>query len=108
MFPRKSLEASPWEADSGARSNFDKEFIQVMVADHQKDIAEFKKQAASGRGPAEQLAAQTLPTLEKHLRIAAPLKSDEKVGPDNSADVTPRLKSTGGSQPVTPMPERKQ
>jgi putative membrane protein len=50
--------------------DFDHEFIRVMVEDHQKDIAEFKKEAGSGHGPVEQLAAQTLPTLEKHLQMA--------------------------------------
>jgi putative membrane protein len=49
----------------------------VMVEDHQKDIAEFKKEAGSGQGPVPQLAAQTLPTLEKHLRIAQSLKTEK-------------------------------
>jgi putative membrane protein len=57
--------------------DFDKEFVRVMVEDHQKDIAEFKKEAGSGQGPIPQLAAQTLPTLEKHLRIAQSLKTEK-------------------------------
>jgi putative membrane protein len=48
-----------------------------MVEDHQKDIAEFKKEAGSGHGPAQQLATQTLPTLEKHLQIAKSLKAEK-------------------------------
>ena len=55
--------------------DFDREFIRVMVEDHQKDIAEFKKEAESGHGPVEQLAAQTLPTLEKHLQMAQSLSA---------------------------------
>ena len=54
--------------------DFDHEFIRVMVEDHQKDIAEFKKEAG-GHGPVEQLAAQTLPTLEKHLQMAQSLSA---------------------------------
>ena len=56
--------------------DFDKEFIRVMVEDHQKDIAEFKNEAGSGHGPVQQLAAQTLPTLEKHLQIAQSLNAE--------------------------------
>ena len=55
--------------------DFDHEFIRVMVEDHQKDIAEFKKEAGEGHGPVEQLAAQTLPTLEKHLQMAQSLSA---------------------------------
>ncbi|HEY3622457.1 MAG TPA: DUF4142 domain-containing protein [Roseiarcus sp.] len=58
-------------------SDFDKEFIRVMVEDHQKDIAEFKQEAGNGHGPVQQLAAQTLPTLEKHLQIAKSLNAQK-------------------------------
>ena len=57
--------------------DFDKEFVRVMIEDHQKDIAEFKKEAESVHGAVQQLAAQTLPTLEKHLRIAQSLKAEK-------------------------------
>jgi putative membrane protein len=53
--------------------DFDKEFVRVMIRDHQKTIAEFKKEAASGAGTVQQLAAQSVPTLEKHLKIAQSL-----------------------------------
>jgi putative membrane protein len=56
---------------------FDKEFTRVMVEDHQKDIAEFKNEAANGHGPVQQLAAETLPTLEKHLQIAKSLGGEK-------------------------------
>jgi putative membrane protein len=58
-------------------SDFDKEFIRVMVEDHQKDIAEFKQEGGNGHGPVQQLAAQTLPTLEKHLQIAKSLNAQK-------------------------------
>lgn len=52
---------------------FDKSYIKGMVKDHEEDIAEFKKEAASGRdADAKAYAAATLPTLEAHLsRIKA-------------------------------------
>jgi putative membrane protein len=54
---------------------FDKEFSRYMVEDHKKDIAEFKKEADGGHGAVQQLAAQTLPTLEKHLQMAESLSA---------------------------------
>ncbi len=57
--------------------DFDKAFARDMVQDHEKDIAEFKKEAGSGQGPVQQLAAQTLPTLEKHLRMAKSLRAEK-------------------------------
>jgi len=58
---------------SGA--SFDKAFVQHMVADHKKDIAEFRKEANAKSGPASNLAAEQLPTLEKHLQIAEKLQN---------------------------------
>jgi putative membrane protein len=55
-------------------SEFDKEFVQLMVKDHEKDIDEFKEEAASGKGPVQQFASQSLPTLQEHLRIARNLE----------------------------------
>jgi putative membrane protein len=48
---------------------FDKSYVKGMIADHKEDIAEFKKEAASGQdADAKAFAAATLPTLEKHLK----------------------------------------
>ena len=54
---------------------FDKEFVRYMVDDHEKDIAEFREESANGVGPAQKLAAQSLPTLEKHLQMAKSLEA---------------------------------
>ena len=54
---------------------FDHEFVRYMVQDHEKDIAEFRQESQNGPTPAKDLAAQTLPTLEKHLQMAKALKS---------------------------------
>lgn len=51
---------------------FDREFVRYMQEDHRKDIAEFRHEARMG-GPVGQLAAQTLPDLRKHLRMARDL-----------------------------------
>jgi putative membrane protein len=54
---------------SGA--DFDKTYMQAMVKDHHKDISEFQKEANSGsNADLKGFAAQTLPTLQEHLRMA--------------------------------------
>jgi putative membrane protein len=52
---------------------FDREFVRYMVGDHRKDIRDFQEQSR-GRGPAAQLARDTLPTLRKHLDMAMRLQ----------------------------------
>jgi putative membrane protein len=52
-------------------TQFDKEYVQDMVTDHQKDIADFQKEASSGKNASlKDFASRTLPTLKSHLRIA--------------------------------------
>ena len=54
---------------SGAQ--FDKVYMQHMVMDHKKDVAEFQKEANSGKDPqVKQFAQQTLPVLQQHLQMA--------------------------------------
>ena len=50
---------------------FDKHYMDMMVNDHKKDIAEFQKEANSSTQDAfKSFAAKTLPTLQKHLDSA--------------------------------------
>jgi putative membrane protein len=50
---------------------FDRAYIQSMVKDHQKDIAEFQKEASNGSNPdLKNFAAQTVPILQQHLQMA--------------------------------------
>ena len=55
------------KALSGA--TFDRTFASDMVADHRKDINEYRKEAAKD-DPVGRLAKETIPTLEEHLKIA--------------------------------------
>jgi putative membrane protein len=58
---------------------FDKAYMKDMVADHRKDISEFKKESTSGKDPqVKEWASQTLPTLESHLKMAEQVQA--KVG----------------------------
>ncbi|HEY4043120.1 MAG TPA: DUF4142 domain-containing protein [Rhodopila sp.] len=50
---------------------FDTAYMHDMVQDHQKDIADFRKEAADGKDPALRTFAQKhLPVLEQHLQMA--------------------------------------
>ena len=51
--------------------DFDVEYSKMMVEDHQKDIAEFEQEAASGKDPAmKAFAEKYLPVLKHHLQMA--------------------------------------
>lgn len=71
---------------------FDKAYARDMVRDHQKDVAEFKREANSGKDDAiKGFASKTLPTLEDHLKEARQMlqsvsASTEKKGTRGSGD----------------------
>ena len=47
---------------------FDKQYVDMMVDDHQNDVDKFKDEAQNASSPqVRQWAAKTLPTLQKHL-----------------------------------------
>ncbi len=55
---------------------FDRAYMQDMVADHKKDVAEFKRESTSAHSPdLKDWVSGTLPTLESHLQEA------EKIAP---------------------------
>jgi putative membrane protein len=72
----------PWQLDKASRATvarlskltgeaFDKAYMAAMVEDHEKDVADFKTEAKSGKTAAvKDWAARTLPTLEMHLKMA--------------------------------------
>jgi putative membrane protein len=56
---------------------FDKAYVNAMVEDHRKDVADFEKQIASAHDPdVKNFAAKTLPTLKEHLRMVERLQAD--------------------------------
>lgn len=59
----------PFASKTG--DDFDKAFARTAVEDHQKDIAEFEKEASSGNDPdLKNWVSKTLPTLRAHLAEA--------------------------------------
>ena len=61
---------------SGAE--FDRAFLKDAVKDHRKDIAKYQHEANAKDGPASDMAAKQLPTLEKHLRMAENLETGKQ------------------------------
>lgn len=60
---------------------FDRAYMRHMVSDHRKDVAEFEREANSGKDEdVKKFASRTLPTLEDHLNQAESL-SPEKAQP---------------------------
>jgi len=58
---------------------FDKAYIDMMVKDHKKDVAEFQKQAKNGKdADLKSFAASTLPTLQDHLKMVQGIQSTMK------------------------------
>ncbi|MBO4226851.1 DUF4142 domain-containing protein [Bradyrhizobium neotropicale] len=60
-------------------AKFDQEFARHMVADHQKDIAEYKKAAKQSDAAGEYAKAQ-IPVLQEHLDTAKSLSSKKMSG----------------------------
>ena len=53
---------------------FDRAYVQRMVKDHEEAVAQFAKEAKEGRNAElKAYAAQELPTLQDHLRLARDL-----------------------------------
>ncbi len=59
-------------------TDFDQEFVNYMVQDHQKDIAEFTKEVDAKDGKVSNLATKQLPVLKKHLAIAQSLQNSKQ------------------------------
>lgn len=59
---------------------FDKAYMADMVKDHKSDVAAFRNESKTGKDPqVRSFAADTLPTLEDHLKNA------QKVAPNGRA-----------------------
>ena len=65
----KVVSPAPLVAKSG--TDFDQEFVKMIIQDHQNDIAAFEKEASFGSDPdLKNWASKALPTLRAHLTEA--------------------------------------
>jgi len=72
--------------------SFDRAYAREMVSDHQKDVAEFQKEAKSGKNDSvKSFAAKTAPTLEDHLKMAR----DMEQSVSQTSSKTSKSKSNG-------------
>jgi putative membrane protein len=68
-------------ADKMSDANFDQEYMDDMVKDHEKDVAAFEKEAKDGKdADVKSWASKTLPTLKKHLKMAQDTQGKLKKG----------------------------
>ncbi len=59
--------------------NFDRAYMENMVKDHKKDVAEFNRESTSGKDNAvKEFAAKTLHTLKEHLKKAESIEPNVK------------------------------
>ena len=74
MSPETKMDIEKMTGLSGAE--FDREFVNMMVADHQKMVEMFRDQAAIAQNPdVKKYAEDLLPKLEMHLEKAQKLQS---------------------------------
>jgi putative membrane protein len=60
-------------------AEFDREYMKLMVEDHQEDVSEFEKEQKSGSDPdVKAFVTKTLPVLREHLQLASEVA--KKVG----------------------------
>jgi putative membrane protein len=61
---------------------FDRAYVDEMVKDHRQDVADFQRQATTGKDPeVRNWASQTLPTLQDHLKQVQALQAQLKGKP---------------------------
>ncbi|MGH9941662.1 MAG: DUF4142 domain-containing protein [Pyrinomonadaceae bacterium] len=53
---------------------FDKDYVEEMVDDHEKDVSAFESAARSNDAELKAFAAKTLPTLQGHLKMIREIK----------------------------------
>lgn len=68
--PTAKQKSDKEELSKLAGAEFDKKYVEMMVEDHEKDVAEFQKQADGATdADVKAFAAKTLPTLKSHLEM---------------------------------------
>jgi putative membrane protein len=65
---------------------FDKAYAENMVRDHTRDISQFRHEANDGRDVAiKSFASGTLPTLQKHLKLAEQMSQTVSVSTNTTS-----------------------
>jgi putative membrane protein len=65
--------------------DFDRQYVQAMVEDHQKDVDEFRQEEQRAQDPElKGFVSRTLPVLQHHLQMAQDLQRQEPKGSGES------------------------
>lgn len=71
--------ATQADMNSMSGADFDKDYVNAMVADHEKAVALFQSQSTGGTdADAKKFATNTLPTLQKHLEMIKAIQGKMK------------------------------
>ena len=89
---------------------FDHAYMTAMVADHNKDVAEFKKASTTAKNAdLKAWAAKTLPTLEEHQKMAkdtsAKVKGSAGTASDPAASGAPKSTTPKSMEPKSTEPK---
>lgn len=89
---RKALDG----LDKRSGEDFDRAYMKMQVADHEKSVSRFEKQAKGGKDPElRQWAESKLPVLREHLQMARSDAGDRASRPGGTT--TPGTSSTQGA-----------
>jgi Predicted outer membrane protein len=78
---------------------FDRAYMRLMVQDHTKDVAEFRKESNSTSANADlrDFAKRTYPTLDEHLTMAKSIKDAMDSSATGKATKSPRKDATSST-----------
>jgi len=93
---KQQKEQSRLEQLSG--SQFDQEYVKLMLRDHQKDIAKFEKASQIDDPQVKQYVQTTLPTLRQHLQHAKRTAQVIGIDDDTVSSILKEHDSMGGSE----------
>lgn len=76
---KKGIQLSKAQPMEIKGSTFDKDYLAMMVSNHNKDIATFQAEAKNGEDPElKAMAAKSLPTLKSHLAMVKDAQKNVK------------------------------
>ncbi|HVL57959.1 MAG TPA: DUF4142 domain-containing protein [Burkholderiaceae bacterium] len=82
-------------------ADFDRQFIDWQVDEHQSAIKQFEREAKDGKDPQlQQFAQKHLPALKEHLQMAKQLDSQLQAARKSAGDQARGARADGASAPV--------
>ncbi len=99
--PDKKEKAEKDRLSKLSGEQFDRAYMEHMVRDHKKDVAEFQRESTSAQDPdIRNFASSTLPTLQDHLKQA------ESIAPQERSEAGSQQKEKKGSTSAYNPPQQ--